>query len=312
MAQKNPIKFLSLTIFLLVAIILLGMFSVSYFSGLVVIVGIIAYFLLDKLLKYIINRIPKNNPKIVSILVFQAVLIVIGIISIFFYDYKVQTCADCLPPCYISKYKIVATPESYQLNSIKIQEFIIIKDNGEFTAPNNWTATYVDSQSGFRLPEKTANIKNYGLLLKEVVIEPSVSCSDDVFVELSDFPQNSFYAAHYAKGIQKFPYTDTETITWSPESINVKFSYIAPPFQVISPALMPLMGATTTSQLVIGLISLLGTFIFTPIIKPIFAEVTQKYAQKKLSSLGNQPQQVVKLIISEKGDEKEIKIEKKR
>lgn len=304
--QTSTKKFLGFIILIFVISLVLGLFSINYISGIAIIGGILISFPVVGLLKYIVKHFPKITPTTGIIL-----LLVISQV-IFFVFFTLNAYHPYVPTCDISDYRITAIPESSQLTSITIQEYVVPKDVKKFNPPSSWITSSIDNQEGFSLPERKATIQNRGFLLKEVIIEPSISCSDDVFIELNDFPRNSFYAAHYAKDLQKYPYVDTETVTWNPESRVVKFSYIIPPFQVVSPLLTPLVGASNINQWIVGLIGIIGALIFTPIIKTVFTESAQKYLKDKLSDSEITPKQTAKLIISEKGDEKEVEIKKKR
>ena len=219
------------------------------------------------------------------------------------------------PQCDISYYRVVVIPETPQLTGIKIQEYVILSDDAGFTPPANWVNVSIDNQVGFQLPERKAIIENRGFILKEVVVPPpAIYCDylDNTLVELDDFPINTFYAAHYARDIQKYPYIDTETITWNSGDLEVRFGFIPPPFQFFQPLLNPLIGASSLNQWVVGIIGVIGAVIFTPIIKPVLTDTAQKALKTKINDAEKLPKPTAKLIISDKGDEKEIEIKKKR
>jgi len=297
-SSLKAIRVMSLIILI---VVMAGLFSVNYINSIAIIAGAIIYFLLVKLLRLVGGR---------NLLLL--VFILFGFVITFVFSFLFYLPLNSIRPCEVSYYRVVATPKTPQLNGITIQEFVIPKNSMSFTPPVDWTATYIGSETGFSLPEIEATIENRGFLLKEASFRSSIYCSDKVNVELHDFPLNSFYAAHYAQGLEKFPYIDTETITWNSSDESVRFSYVTPPFQIVKPILNPLMGASSMNQWLMGFIGIIGTVIFAPIIKPVFTEIAQKSIKNKISSPDVQTKQTAKLIISEKGEEKEIEVKKKR
>ncbi len=190
--------------------------------------------------------------------------------------------------CPIASYHAVVAPDSTRLNGFQIQETVTLVEGGEFTPPDTWSAEMVDNQPGYRLPAGQAAIDSRGFLLKEARVDPSVTCNESALVELRDVPRNAFYAAAYARDLQQYPYVDTETVTWDPGSGEIRFSYIVPPFQILRPVLSPLIGASSISQWLLGLLALLGTFVFTPIVRPVLEEFAQNWLKKKLH-VGDHP-----------------------
>jgi len=306
MSQQNTFssarKIIGYVSLALLFFVVVGLFSVNFIAGFGVIAGAIVYFLLVKFLKFI-------GGKSLLLLAFIATSCLV-FLSVFLFS-RGFLLPPLPPQCPISYYRIVASPQTNQLKSIKIQEFVVLRENTSFTPPSSWMPTYVDNQTGFQLPEKVATIEQKGFLLKEVSFQSSISCSSSTFVELNDFPLNSFFAAHYARDLQKYPYVGTETITWNSSFENVRFSYITPPFQMVKPILNPLVGASSVNQWFMGFVGIIGAVIFTPFIKPVLAEIAQKSIKNKISNADVQTKQTVKLIVSEKGEEKEIEVKKK-
>ena len=296
---------------ILLIVIIVGLFAVNYTSGLGVLVGVIIYFPLVKFLKFV-------GGKKISFSLF----ILIGFLATFLCTIRSRLPLLLPSPCEASYYRVVVKPETAQLNKILIQEFVI-PNNNVYSPPSSWTAINIGNETGYSLPEIEATIKNRGFLLKEASFQSSIPfhyyCGY-TDVELNDFPLNTFYAAYYAEDLKKYPYIDTETITWRianpwfmwfTPSRNIKFSYITPPFQMVKPLLTPLIGASLLNQWLIGIISILGTAIFTPIIKPVLIDIAQKSIKNRVGSSESQVKQTAKLIISEKGDVKEVEIKKK-
>lgn len=301
---------------------LVGLFSVDLSAGLTTLAGAVIFFLLTGLWRilHVKNTIADYTPiwlsrggfptqELASVLV--RVAICVTIFSFVWALLPSQKLPVILPPlCPISYYRVVAIPETDQVRSIRIHEFVVLDKIAYDTPPSSWIPTYVDDQAGFQLPEKTATIEQKGILLKEVNFQSSILCSNDTFVVLSDFPSGSFFAAHYAQDLQKYPYVDSETITWNSSYKNVRFSYVLPPFHVIRPILNPLMGVSSTNQWFMGFIGIIGTAILVPIFKPVLTEIVQESVKKRIGKKVRRGQ-TAKLIIVDHGEEKEIEIKTK-
>lgn len=194
------------------------------------------------------------------------------------------------------------------------------------------------------LTERHVSSTTKGLLLKELIYSPQNTTSKNVDIPLENgyhivgnslcsqnicpkinvtlhnFPKDAFYAAKASFDVKFTPYIDIENVSWSiyPTEEHVVFAYIPEPLQYIRPLILPFVGISSLSQLLVALLGLAGTMILTPIMKPIMMEQLQKAFRiwfqhtrlvkpEKSNSL-NSPQSKAKLIISAKGEEKEIDV----
>lgn len=255
-----------------------AVFAISYRAGLAALIGVGLALLLAGILRLVARH--KRACLVPAILAALAVLLAVAVL-IFFRPHLSQS-----PPgitCPVGTYRVAIDPVTPRLQQLRVQEAVILVEGTDYQPPADWTPALVDNQPGYLLPPTQAQINRRGFLLREAVIANSVTCRSAAFVELNDFPLNAFYAAVYADNLQHYPYVDTETITWRPGSRDVRFSYISPPFQFLRPVLAPLMGASSASQWAIGIISVLGTLVFVPIIQPVLVEMIQKILKKQVA-----------------------------
>jgi len=199
-----------------------------------------------------------------------------------------------------------------------------------------------DIPSSVDLLEREVTSTNVGLLTREVRIVPiqvdssgdatitlpdgrtlkgsicSFSC-ENIDVELHDAPKGSFLAAKDAEKIQKYPYIDTETVSWS--VINLKqgiiFAFVPPPFHHVRPIIEPLLGASALNQWVLGILGLIGTILITPIVKPVILTTAQKTFGSWLDRQSGakayeETKKKATIVISGTGKEKEVDVSEKK
>lgn len=152
------------------------------------------------------------------------------------------------------------------------------------------------------LPERVVASETRGFLLREVTIMPLDAGAYDLMafplpeggearaplctylrcpistVRLEDFPQNAFVAARGVKTVESAPYLDTEIVTWTPTNLpdGITFAYIPAPFHHLRGVLMPLVGATSLDDWMIGLLAMIGSLIAAPLIVPILENVLEE------------------------------------
>ncbi len=253
--------------------------SINYRAGAAVLGGALAAVLIALMIRAI-----ARSRRRVLLIVLMIPVILLGLVVLFgvFLMSRSRQSASPIILCPVAEHYIVIDPETSKLQGFQIHEAVTLVEGVEFTPPAEWQAALVHNQPGYDLPERSAAVASRGFLLREAAVSNALACSENTFIELNNIPLNAFYAAVYAYDEQHFPYVDTETITWSPGSTDVRFSYIAPPFQFLRPLLSPIMGASSASQWVVGLASIAGTLVFYPIIQPILVEGIQKVLKKKL------------------------------
>ena len=193
----------------------------------------------------------------------------------------------------------------------------------------------VESDRVIHLPVREVTSSNRGLLLKEVHIAPLQANSEGYVdlnlpngkrlsvylctyycpkskIRLRDFPKNSFYDAKNDVSLQRDPYIDIETITWSVSDLNegIKFSYISPPYYYLLPLMKPFVGISSLSELIIVLLGIIGGLIVTPIVGAFLSDLVKG---KVKSQFGKPPKKKqsrrTTLIVSSKGEEKVIEID---
>jgi hypothetical protein len=227
----------------------------------------------------------------------------------------------------VEKYLVIIEPETSKEDTFRIRETV--------TNPCPGLGRQ-NSIEVYNVPEREISGSPRGLLLKEVAIFPLQSsggivnlhlqdgrflvgplcvgrCPEST-VELRDFPIGSFYAAKWAEKLELSPYIDTEKITWTIQNLDegIVFAYVPAPFFYLRPIIEPFAGASSMSQLLVGLFGLIGTIIVTPIVKPVLFSRFQNTLGSWLDKRsGVDPSPKVKIVVSGKGEEKEIDMLKK-
>lgn len=273
---RNTIGAIVLIVFVAVGLLVA---SINYRAGAAVLGGALAAFVIVLTMRAI-----ARSRRRILLIVLMIPVVLLGLVVLFgvFLMSRSRQSASPIILCPVAEHYIVIDPDTPRLQGFQIHEAVTLVEGVEFSPPAEWQAALVHNQPGYNLPDRSAAVAKRGFLLREAAVSNALACSENTFIELNDIPLNTFYAAVYAYDEQHFPYVDTETITWTPGSSDVRFSYIAPPFQVLRPLLSPVMGASSASQWVVGLASIAGTLIFYPIIQPIMVEMIQKVVKKKL------------------------------
>ena len=252
--------------------------------------GIIIWFIF-----IFLSKVPKQTIK--KSLLITIVIIIFVIIGFFIYLISRPPVWAFIDYCYNYQYQVYATPETYQLDNIELEEYLV-RNMHEVGS----------------LQKTKVTIKKHGFLLNEVVIHPVVSCADahglKSLVTLSDFPINSFYAAYHAQELQKSPYLETETITWTSSGAMIKFLFIPPPYQHLRHLLAPLFGVSHAGQWIYGILGLLSAYIFMPYMLPVLREMMESTLKRRLLNANKTEKQTAKIITNDKGDEIEIEISK--
>ena len=252
-------------------------------------------------------------------------------------------------PGVLEDYQAVIKPSDEKLISFIVQESGTLDSYQflfQSSQPANFD---LDSSQPIRFQERLIQSHKRGFLLREVSLQPlnvddvgkvNITLADgssfqgdlcgyfyeffsthpDIFIpqcpstriELVDFPKDSFYAAKNATNIENFVYIDTESVRWSVWHLDqgIKFSYIPPPFYHLRALLSPFIGISFWSQWVFVIIGMISTFIATSILKPTIVNlINDKFKSRIEKRIGGKPKTKVKLIISGRGEEKEIEIE---
>jgi hypothetical protein len=106
-------------------------------------------------------------------------------------------------------------------------------------------------------------------------------------VTLVDFPASSFYLARETTEVERVPYVQTETITWTTRTYErgLAFAYVPPPFHLMRPVIGPLLGASTASEWVAALVGALGGAVAIPLVKPLLVDIAEDKASEGIKRI---------------------------
>ncbi len=87
-------------------------------------------------------------------------------------------------------------------------------------------------------------------------------------VELLDFPEGAFLDARGAEDISRSTFVDTETISFTTQSLRagIDVAYVPSPYNRLLFLLRPFLGAAAFEDWVFGFVGVLGSFLLFPII----------------------------------------------
>ncbi len=317
--MRKVIGYLVLIVLLFLAV---GLLSTSYSASVALLLGILLAWPTKVIIKAIVAHMRSLGHQERRVLFLIAFLLLLVICSLYLFSFTLS-----LRPPTVDEYQVII--EQLDSQTFRVQENVIIEETTTVNQESKIEEILVS------LPERTVKSASRGLLLKELQIAPLKMSSSGYIsltlpsgnvlrgslcrdycpksrIELLDFPTNSFYAAKDAQDIERFPYVNTESITWSVRNLEkgVIFAYIPSPYHYLRPILQPFVEASSIGQWAIALVSIIGTLVLTPIVQPVLTDL----AQNRLKSLFKKapPERSGKkasLIISSKGEEKEIEID---
>lgn len=278
----------SYTFVILLIVSFFGIMSMNYTGVIAILVGIAVYFTLINLISYF-----RKHIRLFIIFLLDIILITVYTI--------INPTSDAT--CPITDYLFNVIPETPQLDKLKIQEFVVQTPFETLFPQSTWIKEEFDNQTVYRLPDTYATIIYRGLLKREAVINRSVndSCTkiSEVAIQLYNFPINSFSEAYLANDLIKYPYIDTETVVWKTNNLNIRFSYIPPPFHTVYTFIIKLLNLSSSSWF-LGLIGLIiGSLL------PVWAQNT---LGDKSDNKGKSAKKFAKIIISMRGEEKDVEI----
>src|SRR3990172_2845181 len=259
---------------MLVLAFLVGLVTLNYSAVAALMLGAVISWPVVRLIRFITTNRTRTLFAVVSILAicFYSALV------LWFFAPGLGLVGNRPPPALINEYYVTIDHSNWQSGIFRIKETVVINPE--------WVEYYRETNipTNVDLPEREVASTNVGLLTREIKIIPiqadssgngmlalpdgrtlkgsicSFSCKK-IYVELHDAPKGSFLAAKDAEKVQKYPYIDTETISWS--VINLKqgiaFAFVPPPFHYLRPILEPLLGASSLNQWILGLLGLIGT-----------------------------------------------------
>jgi len=324
MTHSIWIKIGGYSVFFSLVLLVAGLFSTSYSASLVFLLGIFLSISAKVLFHRAASWVPKW--KMWEWFTF-IILVIIFLISILSLPGLINLHLPPSPPV-VEKYSVIIEPLDLKMERFRVNEKVFFYSSQE--------VDYINRQMNSSLFEREVTSTNRGLILREVHIAPlqadsfgyvNLTLPDGILlcgrlctdkcpksrIELRDFPKNSFYDAKDVNGSINFDsYIDKEKITWSASNLNqgIKFAYIPSPYYYLLPVLKPFVEISSLSQLVIVLLGIIGGLIVTPVVKPVLSNVVKNKIKSWIERPPKKkPSKKATLIISSKGEEKEIEID---
>jgi len=240
-------RYITHIISILLCLATIGFVAISYTTALYFLGGILAGLILIII------------PRRLLIGLFIGLLIVVCLGGLFLYNLLQQSAQSAQPAgCEEEEeYQAIIEPVNISEGSFKITE----------------TVVSVKSRAILQREEKQSFSSARGLMIREVAIDSKIAghaCFN--YIELKNLPRNSFYEAQGSRELEISTYLDAETIRWD-QSINddIAFAYLANPFYLFRNYLSPFIGVSNFYG-PIGLLSLLSTFLLTPLLESIFID----------------------------------------
>ena len=313
-----------------VLLFLLGVASVNYSGAAVLILGAILFWPITRILRFA-RKLVGYRRWIWVLLAVLSILILCGFLGLVGGLLGIGG-----PLILIDEYYVTIERSGLQSHVFTIRESVGIDPR--------WIEWYkeTDIPPSIDLPERQVVSVRAGLLVREVRVAPLQSDSSghikitlndgrtltgsictsscqSAYVELRDFPKNSFLAAKDGKNLQTYPYVNTETVSWSVLNLRrgIVFAFIPPPFHYIKPVIEPFLGASSLNHWVLGFLGLIGTAIITPIVTPVMLPIIQDKLRSRLEQgIGAKPEEGSKkkarIIVSSTGQEKEVDVSEKK
>ena len=272
----------------LVLALLIGLLSLNFIAAAAVAIGAVLAWPLYWLVRSIIANWAR---------VMLPVIILLSLAGCVFYGlYFFPMFLSAVPaPPLINGYYLTITDPDWKAGVFTIKETVVINPD--------WISFYHGTglPQSVDLPERKVRSTSLGLLARQVKIMPdqvgpsgeaaialpdgrvlkggicSLTCGKIVIV-LHDVPSGSFLAAKDADDIQKAPYINTETVTWSvldPDQ-GITFAFVPPPFNIVRPVIEPLLGVSSLDQWLLGILGLISTLLVSPFVKPVLVRAGQK------------------------------------
>jgi hypothetical protein len=293
--QFSPaVRALGAVFLVIVVLLLVGLFFVSYRAMLALAGGIVAAFLVA----WLISRSRGVSRRVWVGLGLLAVLAVVVGVLLASRRLGVATFApedapagseggegEAVAKARVTAYQLEVFPGEVYAAGVRVEESLVLE-----IITNGVT---VESGVLVEFPARFVPSARRGFLLREVSIVPLelgpyqpvpitlpdgtpievtlcafTRCPADAPVRLTDWPVNGFYAARGVPQVERQPYVNTEIVIWQHKNFSesIVFSYILKPFNTFYAVLSPLVGASNASEWIVGLIGLLGTLLAMPII----------------------------------------------
>jgi hypothetical protein len=172
---------------------------------------------------------------------------------------------------------VIVSPEAGSLRRFTVEPTLLVDVYRGFE-------TYLGEER-VALPVRSVQSQRLGFLVREAqvgtffgaypvtvneeafTIRPCQGGCPPITVELRDMPQGAFQDARPAADIERDTYVTTETLIWEVTRTTrpISFAFVPPPFNNLSGALAPLLGAATVNDWVIGVVGLLGGVAIMPL-----------------------------------------------
>jgi energy-coupling factor transporter transmembrane protein EcfT len=329
------------TILLIFLLALIGLFAVNYTAALALIVGSVLSLVVVGL-RSILIKSSRRSCILASLLLF---LFIVGMVTFCFILFSLfgtlpimnaadLTC-DGLEPHFRTSAKssqIVIEQSKVSPGSFMAREQVdILQEQVECKNGHAVNVLNTDTKT-VQLSDKQIESKDRGVLLKEVSFTPSLTMTFELptgnsriipintsnsQVKLRDMPQDSFYKAKDAENLTLDTYVDTQTVQWSLRngSNGIVFAFIPTPFNILRPLVSPFLGISSWSEWLVAIIALVAGLFLQPIVAPVLSDTVKGrfkswFDRQTTQPKTTQPTETGKLIISAKGEEKNIEIKK--
>ncbi len=285
----------TLVIAMLILAILVGLLALDYSAGAAVAVGVLASLALWWLAARLWGsaRAVRSRPALAIGCISTLCVSLLASFLWIRWPFRLYMATAPEPPL-VESYQVTIQRADGKSGDFLIKETVTINPKWvEYAKAENVPPTV-------ELPERKVTSADVGLLTREVRITPvqanssavavltlpdgrtltgrmCYSC-ENASVTWRDAPSGSFLGAKDAEGVQKYPYLNTETVSWSVINLEqgVTFAFVPPPFQYVKPVIQPLLGASSLDKWVLGILGLVGTLVISPIVRPVISSALQK------------------------------------
>jgi hypothetical protein len=326
------------TVLLIFLLALIGLFAVNYTAGLALIVGSALSLIVVRLWSILIKS-SRRSCILASLLLS---LFIVGIVIFFFTLFSLggevqSTDTTCLglEPYFRTSTKssqiVIEQSKVSPGNFIAREQVDILQEQVECKNGHALSVLNADTKT-VQLSDRQIESQDRGFLLKEVSFTPSSTVTSELpngnsritplnilntQVNIRDMPKDSFYAAKDAENLTLDTYVDTQTVQWSVRNASdgIVFAFIPTPFNILRPLVTPFVGISSWSEWLVAIIALVAGLIVHPIVAPVLNEIAKGrfkswFDRPTTQPKTTQPTETGKLIISAKGEEKEIEIKK--
>ncbi len=319
----SRIQFGRIVIFLVALALTLGLLAVSYSAAVALLLGVVVVWLVR-----LFARLLRRDFVFIGLAVIALVaIVVISILALLgpqianIFSRITSGLGGGAP--IIEHYQAVIVPLNPAL------ETFVVKEEVDYT--------FNERKNHLRLPERQLTATHRGLFINELTLNPlgadsfgtftwtlpdgttrkdklcSIEACPTASVELKDWPTNSFYATKDVPDVKQTTYLDTQTLDWSISSLSdsIQVAYISSPFYSLRGILGPFVQASSIGDWLMTLLGILVASIVSPAVKATLGGVVQNRFKALIERTPPSPGKKTTLIVSAKGEEKEIEVKDK-